>query len=362
MIRNDYYSPDIAIHPGETLKETLDALQMTQVDLADRTGLTPKTINEIIKGKNPITSDTALKLSVVFGMSSSFWNNLQKNYEETISKLASEKILEKETSLLKNFSCYSELCVLGFVEATRDKLEKVYHLQKFFGVSSLSLVPKIHRVAFRKKTSNNFSRESLAAWLRCGELYARKIDTAEFDIKKARDSIKQLRLLTQEKAEVFSDKIIKICASFGVAVVFVPYFKNTYVNGTTQWLTPHKALIQLSARGRYDDSFWFTFFHELGHLLKHGRTEEFIDFEKGHSHGIVQKEKEADDFARNELIPKTNFSQFINEENFADSAIKNFSKNLGISPSIVAGRLAYEKNNWSRWAHLRNKIQIVPQK
>jgi addiction module HigA family antidote len=62
------FSPDIAIPPGETLQEFLDSLAMTQVDLAKRTGLTTKTINEIIKGKAPITQETALKLESVFGI------------------------------------------------------------------------------------------------------------------------------------------------------------------------------------------------------------------------------------------------------------------------------------------------------
>ena len=60
-----HYIPPIAIHPGETLLEFLEGEDMTQVQLANRTGLTTKTINEIIKGKNPVSHETALKLSIV---------------------------------------------------------------------------------------------------------------------------------------------------------------------------------------------------------------------------------------------------------------------------------------------------------
>jgi len=81
------YQPNKAIHPGETLKEILDSIPMSQTELAMRTGLTPKTINEIVRGKAVLTTDTAIKLSVVFGMSTDFWNNLERNYQEDLSRI-----------------------------------------------------------------------------------------------------------------------------------------------------------------------------------------------------------------------------------------------------------------------------------
>ena len=84
------YEPDIAIHPGKTLQGILDSTEMSQKELAIRSNLTPKTINEIIKGKNPITPETAIKLSAIFGMSGSCWINLASNYQETYTRLATE--------------------------------------------------------------------------------------------------------------------------------------------------------------------------------------------------------------------------------------------------------------------------------
>ncbi len=78
------FQPDIAIHPGESLAEQLEAVSMSQVDLATRTGLTPKTVSEIVQGKNPVTSETAIKLASVFGTSPEYWNNKQRRFEQSI--------------------------------------------------------------------------------------------------------------------------------------------------------------------------------------------------------------------------------------------------------------------------------------
>jgi HTH-type transcriptional regulator/antitoxin HigA len=79
--------PNYAIPPGETLKEILETIGMTQVELAASTGRPKKTITEIIGGKAAITATTALQLERVLGVPASFWNNLERNYQETKARL-----------------------------------------------------------------------------------------------------------------------------------------------------------------------------------------------------------------------------------------------------------------------------------
>ena len=71
--------------------------------------------------------------------------------------------------------------------------------------------------------------------------------------------------------------ICPLCAHAGVAVVFVQELPNTGISGSTQWLTPTKALVQLSLRYKTDDQLWFTFFHEAGHILAHGKRQVFLE-------------------------------------------------------------------------------------
>lgn len=357
------YNPDYAIHPGVTLKDTLEALNMGQVELAERTNLTPKHINKIVKEKSAITPETAIKLSSVFGISPTFWNNLQKKYDETRARLSLEENLEREQIILKQFTCYIELANWNYVPKTSSIKEKVLNLHKFFSVSSLDLVPNIQLVAFRQVKKKNLNKESLAAWLRCGEIDAKKIELKQFDKDLLKNSIEQLRALTREEPKTFSKSLIEICSTFGVAVVFVPYFKNTHVCGAARWIND-KPIIQLSLRSNYSDIFWFTFFHELGHILKHGKKEQFIDLEEGFNRIDEEKEKEADEFAQNTLIPKSEYVKFKSNEMNVTSikAIRYFAESINISPAIVAGRLSYEYQNWKAWASLRSRLKFVEEK
>jgi len=86
--RKHLYAPDYAVPPGDTLQETLDALGMSQKDLAARTGMSEVSINRIVKDHQPITHETANKLELVTGVPARFWNNLESNYREQLAKVA----------------------------------------------------------------------------------------------------------------------------------------------------------------------------------------------------------------------------------------------------------------------------------
>jgi len=357
MTTHNTYQPNVAIHPGHTLLGMLEALNMSQVELAERTGLTTKTINEIVQEKNPITSETAIKLASVFGTSSAFWGNLQKNYEVTLARLEEQELLKNEASLVVKFGCYQEIAKLGFVPKTNKPIEKAKALLNFFGVSSLELVPTLHATAFRKTgKAAKQSPESLAAWLRCGELRAREIKLATFDKDKLLESIQELRSLTRKKPEEFADKMVEICASAGVAVVVTPHFKSTCVNAATRWLNADQALVQLSLRWKYSDIFWFNFFHELGHVLKHGKKEQFLEMEKNIDN--PDKEKEADTFAQEVLIPRQDFARFMDKGDLSRKAISDFADGIGTSVSVVAGRLAHEINDFRPFTKMRDRFEF----
>jgi HTH-type transcriptional regulator/antitoxin HigA len=360
MVTNTFQS-DIAIHPGVSLEEMIDAVGMSQAELAVRTGLTPKTINEIIQGKNPVTPDTAIKLAAVFGMSAEYWNNKERRYQETLAYLRQKSEFEKEKGFLKKFSTYKPLQELGFLPDTKDPNEKIRALLSFFGVSSLEYIPQTQAVAFRKMTTLKVDNYAVAAWLRAGEKKAQEIQTAPFNKEKLVNSIPQLRKLSTKKPEEYGREIRDLLASCGVAVVYMPYFEKTYVHGATRWLSSDKALIQLSLLYKWEDIFWFSLFHELGHIIKHGKREEFIEF-KNDSHQLDErKEKEADDFAQKELIPEGALSQMSDR---SPASIRTLAKKIGIAPSIVAGRVAYELSRrgnhevWKQYSSLRPRLQL----
>ncbi len=349
------YNPNFVIHPGETLKDELEFLKLTQVELAQRTGLSEKHISQIINGADPITSDTAIKLEIALGVPATFWNNLQKNYELNLARIDSEKRITQEIEEGRKFICYPELVALGCIEKTGDWKTKTANLLKFFGVNSLSYIQNTEPIAFRQ-ASGKFDQRSLAAWLRCGELDANKIETKEFDKKNIKSTISKIRQLTL-LPDGFGSKLQELCASVGVAVVYTPYFKNTKVNGSARWMG-NKAVIQLNTKGAFSDIFWFTFFHELGHILLHGVKGEFLDYQ---GKTKDEKEKEADNFAAEALIATDDYNKLLEIKPLIRPKVESFAKSIGIGTGIVLGRLAHEgKVNWKKIAHLRDRLVIKP--
>lgn len=354
------FQPDIAIHPGETLDETLKNFAMSQIELAKRTGLTAKTINEIVQGKSSITPETALKLASVFNTSPDIWNNLERRYQETLSRLQMENELEKEKVFITRFSCYKKLKELGFVADTNNQIEKIRNLLAFFGVSSLEYIKKIQPVEFYKSSRGNIDEVALAAWLRAGEINGMKMETERFDKDKLNSSIGKLRSLSRKSPEVYGKEIQNILAGCGVALVYMPYFEKTHVHGATRWLSSEKALIQLSLLYKWEDVFWFSLFHEIGHILKHGKKGGFLEFQDG-SNELGEKEKEANEFAKHKLIPERELSTL---KDLSQKSIKIFAEKIDIAPSIVAGRVAHElsvkghNTAWKTFSSLRPRLEI----
>jgi len=336
--RNEY-KPDFVTPPGETLKETLESIGMSQRDLARRTGRPVKTINEIVKGKAAITAETALQLERVLGISASFWVNREQHYREYLARQAEQEALRKGKNWLKGMPL-KEMAEYGWIRRFSDPIEQMQELLGFFGVRSpreyMDLWKNL-QVSFRMSPSFQVDRDALAAWLRKGVIEAQKIECDAYDAAEFAKILQRIRPLTLEPPEIFQPELIRLCASCGVAVVFVRELPKTRTSGATRWLTPEKALIQLSLRYKSDDMLWFTFFHEAGHILLHGKRLVFLHDDKYEG----AKEKEANRFAENILIPAEKLGPFMLSRQRSRAAVERFAEEIGISPGIVVGRLQH---------------------
>ena len=87
------------IHPGETLREDLDALGMSAAELARRIEVPVNRITEILNGRRSVTGDTALRLGRFFGTSAEFWLNLQKLYELRLAEQKSGPMIARLPTL-----------------------------------------------------------------------------------------------------------------------------------------------------------------------------------------------------------------------------------------------------------------------
>lgn len=334
------FVPNYAVPPGETLLDTLEALGMSQAELADRTGRPKKTINEIIKGKSEITSETALQLERVLGVPAGFWNNLERNYQEAKARLAEEERLLHHIAWLKEIPV-AVMIKRGWIQPFRDKVQQLQEVLNYFGVASPELwQARWHDpgVAYRESSSFRSHPGAVAAWLRKGEIEAHKIVCSSYDIFKFKAALGFIRELTRKQPEIFQPEMKRLCAEAGVAVVFVPELPNIHISGATWWLTPNKAVILLTLRHKSDDQLWFSFYHEAGHILLHGKKDVFLEEEISDG-----KEEEANSFAGDFLIPSRKYQQFISATKLSKVSINNLSDELGIAPGIVVGRLQHDK-------------------
>ncbi|MCK4824988.1 HigA family addiction module antidote protein, partial [bacterium] len=330
------YNPDYVSAPGETLEETIVALSMNQSQLAERMGRPKKTVNEIIKGVTSITPDTALQLEKVLGVPASFWNNREKSYREYLARLSERRRLESDISWTRKFPIRA-MTRYGWIKHYPDKAEQVNEMLSYFSVASKKqweVVWKDVQCAFRRSKVYTSDIFALTAWLRRGELLAVDIDCADYDLQKFKEVLKQIRTLAMMTTGEYQKRLRELCSTCGVAVAFVPSLPKTRVSGATRWLSPRKALIQLSLRHKTDDHLWFSFFHEAAHIILHGKKDVFIEGMTADA----DKENEADVYASNMLIPRHDYNNFVKAGDFSEASIIDFAKSIELSPSIVVGR------------------------
>jgi HTH-type transcriptional regulator / antitoxin HigA len=336
-IKNQFV-PDYAVAPGETLLETLEANGMSQAEFALRTGRPKKTINEIIKGKSAITPETALQFERVLNIPSGFWNNLERNYQETLARINEQKRLQGHLAWLKRLPLKA-LITGKYVKPYPDKIEQLQAVLNFFGIATPEQLEKSCNLGVSYRKSDAFKSDdcSIAAWLRIGELHARKIVCESYNTAQFKNALEDIRGLTMQLPTIFQKEVVRLCADAGVAVVFVPELPGIRTSGATWWLHSKKAVIQLSLRHKSDDHLWFSFFHEAGHILLHGKKEKFIEDDNKNA-----KESEADKFASDFLIPTKQYRQFIQQESYSSAAIRRFAGEIGVASGIVVGRLQHE--------------------
>lgn len=333
---------DLAVPPGEFLAEVLEARHMSQAELARRTGRPVQAINEIIKGEKALTPETALQFERALDVPAHIWSGLESRYQLVRAKANERELIRKERAYIQK-TPYKQLMELGCVSRTRDKEHKVRELHRFYGVSSLEHLPGIWAAApaFRRSPKWQASTYALAAWLRYAELRAVEVATAApFDKAALRAALGGLRAMTTLSVREIPGKLAKKLAACGVVFVLQPHFPKTYAHGATFWLNDGRAALVLSIRGKWADIFWFSLFHEIGHLLLHKKTT-FVD---GGDIPVerLENEREADRFAAEALIPGSKFREFVDRGDLGPSAVRAFAEEMGISAGIVVGRLQHD--------------------
>lgn len=337
------YQPQTVLHPGSTLEEKLEELGMGPKEFAIKSGKPEQTITAILKGKSSITPDMAVKFESVTQIPAHFWMNSQKNYDEYIARLNQESVIDEALDWTKCFP-YPKMAGLGWVPSTRVWEEKTKALFSFFGIASHKAWSKYYiqqnlKVQFRISLASTNSPEALSAWLRKGELDAKNLSAADFSKSSFKEALGEAKQLMVDQPKDFFRKLQQICANAGVKLVYTPCLPKAPLNGATRWLgdTP---LIQLTGRGKKYDRLWFTFFHEAGHIMLHGKKDIFLE-DVDYDDKDQLKEKEADGFASEWLLSEEQISEILSNSELSEGMVYEYAAKFGTHPSIIIGRLQY---------------------
>lgn len=344
------YQELIAFHPGYYVKDYIDEQGITQEELAKRLQATPKYISDLVNGRINLTEEMVLKLSIVFGTSTEMWLNLNQKYIEKKLEIEKRIRIDQECELAKKID-YKFWVDLGLVKATRVTAEKVEELQRYFKVSSLSVLSQRdflvqYRTSVSEVTDVNVINAN--AWVQTAINLGTQGDVEPFNKKKLLDAIPKIRSMTVQNPSDFYPRLKELLASCGVALVLLPNLKNCGVNGAVKWLGKDKVVLALNDRRKYADTFWFALFHELGHVLQQRIKVLLVsEIKKAglETDELIQRlEAEADIFSQNTLIPKAEYDEFIKTNNayFTAESIRRFAAEINVLPGIVVGRLQHD--------------------
>nr|WP_321453840.1 ImmA/IrrE family metallo-endopeptidase [uncultured Carboxylicivirga sp.] len=344
MTLANQYSPDIVFHPATTLNEKLEEMGMSRKEFALRTGKPEKTIIAVLKEESSLTPEMAILFENVTQIPAQFWINKQARYNEYIARKKHEEAIAQAFEWAKQFP-YAEMAKHKWVASTRKAEEKTINLLNYFGIASHGAWEKLYvdtelKVAAYTSLKHSHQPHAISAWLRQGELQAKQIEAPIFDVKKLKSNIPAMRQLMVEQPADFFKQLQTLCLNAGVVLLFTPKLPKVPLSGSTRWLH-NVPLIQLTARYKKNDSFWFTFFHELGHIILHGKkyiSLENVDF----AAADPVKEEEAHQFAVGITFSNEQEKELLENKTITEQDIVDYAKKFNTHPAMIIGRLQHD--------------------
>lgn len=336
---NYVYRPVFDCTPGDIIKDEIDAVGMTQKELAERMGVSAKTITMLIKHKSPITPDYAVSLSRILGYSSDFWLDLEKTHQESELRRQENEELKKYKSFIAQYR-YTELKKERHVRIAFTVEDKIRELMELFRVGTPAAIPRIQAnkmASYREMETKTATNEAKFSWLTAGERIA---DLAyiesEYDKRLFVETLKFIRATMLDKP-IDGKELKAMCAKAGVALVFLKGFKGLGVFGAAHWYNK-RPIIQLTCAYTYD-RFWFYFFHEAAHILaEDNKKGVFISTSNDENDNAEQL---ANNQAEHWILPNFDAQAFASEGLSIDR-IQAFAAEHSVHPCILIGRLKKE--------------------
>ncbi|EHK9184857.1 ImmA/IrrE family metallo-endopeptidase [Vibrio vulnificus] len=344
MIHTNDFSPDWISPPGETIVELLDESGLSIEDLSRKIGLSSQKSQRLLDGELSICQSLASRLESTFKVSSKFWLSRDSQYQAFKQRLEA-----KEKSWLELLPV-ADMVKFGWISKRSPRNARVRECLNFFNQSSIDAWYKDYAanelsVAYRASSSFKTEPVSVFTWLQYAQIETKKTAVLPWDREILIDSIPEIRELTNEpNPQVFIPKLKRIFAEAGVVFVIAKTPTGCRASGATCFFEKNKATLVMSFRYLTDDHFWFTLFHEIGHLVLHTQ-EHTVRIEGRGIQGVSDiEEQEANDFASTTLIPSVYRKEMSSFYKSDWKRIVRFARKVGVSKGIVLGQLQHMGN------------------
>jgi HTH-type transcriptional regulator/antitoxin HigA len=342
MIKSEqsHFCPDWISAPGETISDILQEQNISVRQFAAGIDITQERANALLTGRFPITAALAKKLQKVVGGSAAFWTCRESDYRKDMARLAESEKQKQDEEWAEQFPL-AEMVDFGWLSLPTTN--QIGPILKFFNMPNVQswrdrYQSSVETVAFRTSLSFESDLACVSAWLRQGEIESESIDCGSWDPIAFKNILPGIRTLTRERdPHIFLPELRNRCKDCGVAVVILRAPRGCRASGATYFVSPQKALLLLSFRYLSDDHFWFTFFHEAGHLVLHGVDRLFLEGVEAMS---AQKENEANEFAERILIPDEFRAPLLRLPVNGIEVIR-FARMVGVSPGIIVGQMQH---------------------
>lgn len=341
MTDSPEFMPDWFSKPGDALRSLMIRRGRSPEEVANVLDGGMLTLRGLLDGSGAVTESHAVTLAEHVGGTSSFWIKRQSNYEAALERAVDRAAATEGDDWLL-------LPVPGDKPRGRLTLEKrraeIRRRLVFFNVGTLDAWQARYGLIcsstlFRKSDAFAAKTSAVSMWLRSGELGADLVLTRPWNAGNLHDRLDKIRGLSKIKQpEIFLPKLKAICAEAGVAVVACRPPHECPASGASRMVGPDKAMILLSFRGLSDDKFWFTVFHEIGHLILHG-AKTFVDSDMDDAD---ESEREANEFASRLIVPEDRNEEFCRLV-VSREAIIRFSVAVGVAPGLVVGQMQHRK-------------------
>lgn len=342
-------------HPGEHIKEELEARGWIQRDLAYILGVPEQAVNLITSGKRGVSPEMAKALGEAFDVDPVLFVNLQRMYDMSRAKAPDPAVGKR--ARLQNVYPLREMIKRNWLQDGDAALLEA-QMASFFEVANSNDIPHLAHAA--RKTSYSDTPPAQLAWLFRVRQIAKSMVVPKYNEKALREAITLLRSLLSEPEQI--RHVPRILHDVGVRLVFVEGLPNSKIDGACLWLDKKSPVVAMSLRHDRIDNFWFVLRHELEHILNgDGQVVPVVDADVGVvDQALPEEEIRANAAAANFSVPDAEIGSFIRRKNpfFAERDIIGFARRLNVHPGIVVGQI---QQRTKRWDLLRRHLVKIRQ-